>query len=240
MRPRAPFFVLTAVAMLALQLPTAAAQETPQRHLHLVFDGTGQQSDPCHTGDSTGELIIGEHYDLLACVMDADESPTSTTTDGATSLRWSIEPGDGQAVTRFAEPPPSETETGLAIARLEAVRPGNDFVTVEFCDPSGRCGVDFGLPAASLQARVVACTGCDAQCGDQVDNDGDGATDFPDDSGCGSEGDNDERPSCPPNTICDFGPPPSRSVTTQTTIGVRSKDRFRPRKVRVSGIARSS
>jgi hypothetical protein len=155
----------------------------------------GDQTDPCHTGDAAAELLLGNDYVLRTCVLDSDEAPVSTTNDGTTSLRWTITPlGGGQiTATRFVEPPPTETDTGTAIASIEAFRPGNDAITIEMCAPDGTCGTQAGLSAASVQARVVACDGCGAQCDDDLDNDGDGRVDYPDDSGCASADDNDER-----------------------------------------------
>ena len=68
---------------------------------------------------------------------------------------------------------------------------------MEACDAGGTCGSAAGLPeGATIQTRVTSgCFSC-SQCADEVDNDGDGLTDYPDDPDCASEDDNDEGPGC--------------------------------------------
>jgi hypothetical protein len=155
--------------------------------------------------------------------MTANEEPMSTTNDAAASLRWTVasDGGGGVTATRFVEAPPTETDNGFAFANVEAFRPGNDFITVEMCDSAGSCGSRAGQPSATIQARVVACS-C-TSCDDEVDNDGDGSTDYPDDPGCKSPDDNDEY-NLPPD--CNNGDCEAESTITIRYSVIHGRARF--------------
>jgi hypothetical protein len=181
-----PVSVLWLLAILGA--PTAIAQTAP--HIHLVFEGTGDPNDPCHTGDTTKESQTFDSEDsLLVCTLgDLEQGWTTDQTEGG-YLKWTITPsreGDEPA-NQFVGDPPTETDGyGRAVAEIDASRTGNDFITVELCpDAGGEC------QSASVQRRVV-CIDCGGWCGDSADNDGDGKVDYPQDPGCSSMQDTDE------------------------------------------------
>jgi hypothetical protein len=166
-------------------------------HVHLVFQGTGAATDPCHTGDTTKENKVGDIDTLLVCTqLGANHIPATTNQTNGGRLQWTIVPSGGGEVTatRFATPPPSETGAdGTATAQLEAFRPGNDIVTAFLCADTGGCGT-----FSAVQKRVTAPEV--AQCADNADNDADGKVDFPQDPGCSNADDNDETDVPQPNT----------------------------------------
>jgi hypothetical protein len=130
----------------------------------LTFDGTAQDTTSlfttCTTGDTTAENETGDRDNLLACTFDAVGLPTpvpaSTDKPGGGRLQWFIQPAGGGEVTatRFAASPPRETgPDATAIARIEAFRGGNDFITVELQNEIGNM-----LDSESVQKRVTQTT----------------------------------------------------------------------------------
>jgi len=68
---------------------------------------------------------------------------------------------------------------------VDTTTPGTYFITYNVVDSDGA--------AAVQKTRVVTVSDNPAECGDGLDNDGDGFIDFPEDSGCDSLDDNDEN-----------------------------------------------
>ncbi|MFN2525673.1 MAG: hypothetical protein ABR505_05345, partial [Actinomycetota bacterium] len=134
------------------------------QHIHLVFQGTGSASDPCHSGDTFRENVIGDRDTIVACVMDGAENPATTSQVGPTGvnpgwrLQWTTAPvGGGElTATRFSSIPPSQTGTdGRAIAELESFRQGNDNVCVTLINSAS--GIAVGNPAC-VNKRVTQVT----------------------------------------------------------------------------------
>jgi hypothetical protein len=157
-------------------------------HIHLVFQGTGTAADPCHSGDTNKENVVGDTDTLLACTFSSGDVPATTNQTNGGRLQWTIVPVTQATATRFVGSPPSETGAdGTATAQLEAFQPGNDIITVSLCNDTGGCP-----DSASVQKRVTGTGGETPQCSDNVDNDGDGKVDFGQDPGCASADDDDE------------------------------------------------
>jgi hypothetical protein len=113
---------------------------THPTHVHLVFGGTGDPADPCHSGDQFRENQTGDTDDLLVCTFDAFHNAIGTEAPGDGRLQWFIFPSGGGELTatRFASPPPSETGgDGRATATLEAFRGGNDIIEVNLNTDAG-------------------------------------------------------------------------------------------------------
>jgi hypothetical protein len=90
-------------------------------HVHLVYEGTGDPSDPCHTGDTFRDAAVGERAELLVCTFDetgGTETPATTAEPGGGRLEWAIVPEQGEA--EFIGTPPDETgPDGRAVATVE-------------------------------------------------------------------------------------------------------------------------
>jgi hypothetical protein len=183
---------------------------TVPAHVHLVYSGTGDAADPCHTGDQFKTNEIGDTDTLLACVFDARtvERPSSTAgtdSDSATntfSLNWTTSNSNSVA---FASNPPTETGAdGRATMQIRAVAAGSSTITVQLrCAgstfPSGTTCPSDGILASAQVTKTVE-PGGQPECNDSVDNDGDGTIDFPQDPGCASI-DDDTEINTPPGTI---------------------------------------
>jgi hypothetical protein len=181
--------LLGLLMMLHIQPPVLA--QTQELHIHLVWDGSGDPADPCHTGDTNIDNTDQEHT-LLACLRDNAEQPVDAEPG---SLRWTIESAypDQQTTTEFSTTPPTETDSqGTARATVTNLRNGGrDRFIVAVCDASGACGVDAGLPEAVAEWQIEG-NMPQPQCSDGLDNDGDGRVDFPQDPLCQSSADDDE------------------------------------------------
>jgi hypothetical protein len=147
----------------AVPVPRAPAQEALP-HVHLVLADSGDPSDPCHTGDKQRESLVGDHFEVFACVRNSDESPYDT--NGIPpSLRWTIRPADNGEITAsaFEQTPPQETSPdGTATAKVGIQRVGHDEIVVELLGEQGVIASD------QIDIRVVSCL-CPCQgCGNQL------------------------------------------------------------------------
>jgi len=178
-------------------------------HVHLVYAGTGDAADPCHTGDTFKTNSIGDHETLIACVFDDEDNLVTTqnagnseederssnTTSGAfgVDLTWDIDNPDNVA---FATQAPTETtQTGTATVEIQAIAKGTTDVNVElYSDYTGNWS------DAAVTKSVVGEGTAQPQCNDGLDNDGDGKIDHPNDPGCVDIQDNSENSEQPPPT----------------------------------------
>ncbi len=162
-------------------------------HVHLVFQGTGDPANPCHTGEKSRGNVINQTDTLLACTFDDDENPASTEIqefggagDEDFSLDWS---NSNPSVASFATTPPDDTpESGQATVQIRANSAGSTTITVEL-----RCrgfGGIFGGTCPEEEVTIsrdsiskIVSGGAEPQCSDDVDNDGDGLVDAAD-PGC--------------------------------------------------------
>ena len=90
-------------------------------HVHLVYEGTSDPSDPCHKGDSFRESVGGDRIELLACTFGetgGTEIPATTAVPGGGRLEWTIASEYGKV--EFIGTPPDETgPDGRAVATIE-------------------------------------------------------------------------------------------------------------------------
>ena len=129
-------------------------------HVHLVFQGTGDTANPCHTGDQFKENNIGDRDTLLACTMDNADRPSTTNQTNGGRLQWTLNPATSgqQTATRFdcsttqGQCPPGETDAnGQATVSIEAINEGTDNICVQlFTDQ----GAPVGGQATCVQKRV--------------------------------------------------------------------------------------
>ena len=145
----------------------AASQDTITKnygsaptHVHLVFAGTGDSTNPCHTGDQFKENDIGDRDTLTACTMDAQDRPSTTAQTGGGRLQWTLFPSTSgqQTATRFdctstqGQCPPSETDAnGQASVVIEAINEGTDQICVDLHADAGTAG---SVSQSCVQKRV--------------------------------------------------------------------------------------
>jgi hypothetical protein len=125
-------------------------------HIHLVYEGTGDPSDPCHTGDSFRESIGGDRVELLACTFGEQagtDIPATTAVPGGGRLEWVMASVIGEV--SFIGTPPGETGPGgRAVATVglnpDATRHAAD-IEVRLLDDEGTV---VGSAAVELRGHV--------------------------------------------------------------------------------------
>ncbi len=156
----------------------------------LVFEteGAGTPTDPCSGGDAFRTVEEGTEETLLVCTYDDQGTLVSTDAAHLDGVDNGVLSWQNSAPTVAALDPTPPTETGAAgtvEASLDALSEGGASISVTL-DP--RVGAD----QSSTVVLTVEAAPPPAACGDGVDNDSDGKTDFPDDPGCSGLEDNSE------------------------------------------------
>jgi hypothetical protein len=154
----------------------------------LVFAGTGDEADPCNTGDQFKTNEEGDTDTLLACVMNQDGVLTPTVMTGEGASVWRIRWENSSASTvAFGENPPNETgDDGTATLDIIAVNEGSSTIEVFLTNNGG------DEDSAQVVKTVTEGPGSQQQCNNGIDDDSDGDIDYPNDAGCTSINDNTE------------------------------------------------
>jgi hypothetical protein len=161
----------------------------------LVFQNeSAPESDPCAGGDKFRTNEEGDTDTLVACVYDESGQLVSTSETGG-DLDWdNSNPG---AVAFAGNPPNDSGASGTATLAIQAVNEGSS--TIEVGLDADDDGADDST--STVTKTVTPGSGGQPECNDGVDNDSDGATDYPNDAGCSDINDNTENSDQPGETI---------------------------------------
>ncbi len=164
--------------------------------VELVFETPGQDpADPCATGDKfrtnqedDQDTLIVCTYDLNGVLVSTDEAELGGTDNG--ELFWT---NTGVGIVAFNGNPVEETGAdGTATQDITAVNEGGATITANL-DSNGDGDSTDADDDTSAVTKSVEEQQVESQCNDNVDNDGDGATDYPADPGCAGLEDNSEN-----------------------------------------------
>jgi Ca2+-binding RTX toxin-like protein len=165
------------ITLLALSWLTPARAQTTDPHVHLVWAGTGNSGDPCHTGDQFMTADAGQVATATACVLSGDEAPVDTSSSDL-YLSWNV---TGTAVITTDPLPAESNQSGTASVEVNGPDQDSNQIEVRLCsDPS--CSQILSTDLVNLW--IVH--GDPIECNDGMDNDGDGDTDYPEDADCSS------------------------------------------------------
>ena len=171
--------LLTLVAAL---LPKGAGA-AGAHHVHVVLVTPGGVEDPCHSGETTRTVPPYGYVYVIACTYDEFDQPVSTL-DTSEWIRWLR---TGPVTITQAETETTEVGQARATIRIEAL--GTGHIAASLC-PDLECA---STPSHdSVLLSIVHQDPTPPVCDDAVDNEGDGATDFPEDPDCESASDLDE------------------------------------------------
>jgi hypothetical protein len=113
---------------------------TTPTQVFLAFSGTATNAgDPCRTGATIANGVVGQRETLVVCTFDSQGNPVSTEVD-TTRLQWTITGAHGNDLpsVRFVGTPPQETGSNAqATVEIEDIGPGDNFVDVTLLDVNG-------------------------------------------------------------------------------------------------------
>ena len=158
--------------------PWQVAAPTEARNIDLTPPTATNETNTLHT--------------VTATVIDVNGNPVPGVT-----ISWTIS-GVGGFVNRDA----TTDANGTANATITSGTEGTSTVTATISTAGTQCTQPVGTPAGATTAGNCADTATktwdddvepEPECNDEIDNDADGEIDFPDDPGCESAADDDER-----------------------------------------------
>jgi len=166
----------------------------------LVFEES--QANGCAGADEFQEGQVGDTETLVVCTYDEFGNPTSTDALNA-DLEWDIDNPNAVAFTDQAGNPPGETGSdGTASATVRDQANGTARITVCLQTTGNADECDTVTKTVSGGGGGVG----NPECSDDVDNDGDGGTDFDGpgavDPDCTSTNDTSESASGQPRPLC--------------------------------------
>jgi hypothetical protein len=113
---------------------------TTPNEVFLAYTGTATNaSDPCRTGATIANGVVGQRESLIVCTFDSSGNPVSTDVD-ASRLQWTITGAHGadQPSVRFVGSPPQETGgNAQATVEIEDIGPGDNFIQVTLLNANG-------------------------------------------------------------------------------------------------------
>ncbi len=168
--------------------------------IQLIYADTGTAD--CAGGDQFKVNTEGDDDTLLACVVDLNGDPASTAGDvdegdankesaGEFDLTWALSAGC-QSVAFTSNPVTETDEEGFATQQIRAIGEGTCTITVTETNSGA---------SDTVTKSVEPGTGPQPECNDGIDNDGDGAVDYPSDPGCVDINDNTENSDQPGETF---------------------------------------
>ena len=151
---------LLSVHRIAGQEDLRALQPAVPSQVFLAFSEPAptNPADPCRTGATYRQNVVGDHDELTVCTFDSTGAPAPTdATDYR--LQWTITDTEGKSPrsVQFNPAPPTET-TGAgasANAGVDAVGKGADFIKVSLVDPSGAAIDNFSIEKQVREASGV-------------------------------------------------------------------------------------